>query len=104
MHTVFRLDSSLYATVYTSDANNVRKGIAMNMPDDRDAETSNLKTAHLEHNVPLKDADDNNGIVADDALQTANPAEAARLTDDHDPHHVGKSHKEYDSALMESDK
>ena len=78
----------------------------MNTLDDRDAETSNLKTAHLEHNVPLKDADDNdnNGIVADDALQTANPAEAARLTDDHDPHHVAKSHKEYDSALMESDK
>ena len=106
MPTVFRLDSRLYTTVYTSDVNKVRKGIAMNTPDDRDAETSNLKTAHSKDNMPLKDADDNdnNGIVADDALQTANPAEAARLTDDHDPHHVGKSHKEYDSALMESDK
>lgn len=76
----------------------------MNTPDDRDAETNNLKTAHSKDNMPLKDADDNNGIVADYALQTANPAEAARLTDDYDPHHVGKSHKEYDSALMESDK
>ncbi|MBB3107201.1 hypothetical protein FHS24_001718 [Psychrobacter luti] len=76
----------------------------MNMPDDRDAETSDLKTAHLNDGMPLKDADDNNGIVADDALQTANPAEAARLTDDQDPHHVAKNHKDYDSALMESDK
>ena len=104
MHTIFRLDSRLYTTVYTSDANKVRKGIAMNTPDDRDAETRSLKTAHSKDNMPLKDADDNNGIVADDALQTANPAEAARLTDDHDPHHVAKNHKEYDSALMESDK
>ena len=76
----------------------------MNMPDDRDAETSNLKTAHLNDDMLLKDADDNNGIVADDALQTANPAEAAILTDDQDPHQVAKNHKEYDSALMESDK
>ena len=104
MHTVFRLDSRLYTTVYTSDADKVRKGIAMNMPDDRDAETRNLKTAHLNDDMSLKDADDNNGIVADDALQTANPAEAARLTDDHDPHHIAKNHKDYDSALMESDK
>ena len=104
MPTVFRLDSRLYTTVYTSDVNKVRKGIAMNTPDDSDAETSNLKTAHSKDNVLLKDADDNNGIVADDALQTANPAEAAILTDDQDPHHVAKNHKEYDSALMESDK
>ena len=61
MHTVFRLDSSLYTTVYTSDANKIRKGITMNTPDDRDAETSNLKTAHLNDDMLLKDADDNNG-------------------------------------------
>ena len=56
MHTIFRLDSRLYTTLYTSDANKVRKEIAMNTPDDRDAETSNLKTAHSKDNMPLKDA------------------------------------------------
>ena len=104
MPTVFRLDSSLYTTLYTSDANKIRKGIAMNMPDDRDAETNNLKTAHSKDNMPLKDADDNNGIVPDDALQKVNPAEAERLTDDHDPHHVVKNHKQYDTSITESDK
>jgi hypothetical protein len=52
-------------------------------------------------NYELKDADDNNGIVADDALQKVNPAAAERATADHDPHHVVKDHKQYDSALME---
>lgn len=48
----------------------------------------------------LKDADDNNGIVPDDALQKVNPVAA----DDHDPHNVAKSDKQYDSSLMEDDK
>lgn len=52
----------------------------------------------------LKDADDNNGIVPEDALQKVNPAAAERATDDHDPHHVAKNNKQYDSSLMESDK
>lgn len=52
----------------------------------------------------LKDADDNNGIVPDDALQKVNPAAAERATEDHDPHNVAKSSKQYDSSLMEDDK
>ncbi len=52
----------------------------------------------------LKDADDNNGIVPDDALQKANPAAAERATDHHDPHQVAKNHKQYDSPLMKDDK
>ena len=52
----------------------------------------------------LKDTDDNNGIVPDDALQKANPAAAERATDDHDPHKVAKNHKQYDSPLMKDDK
>lgn len=66
----------------------------MSTPDDK-AVNSNYK---------LKDADDNNGIVPDDALQKVNPAAAERATDDHDPHNVAKDHKQYDSALMEEDK
>lgn len=52
----------------------------------------------------LKDADDNNGIVPDDALQKVNPAAAERKSPDHDPHNVAKSNKQYDSSLMEDDK
>lgn len=52
----------------------------------------------------LKDANDNHGIVPDDALQKVNPAADERATDDHDPHHVAKNHKQYDSPLMKSDK
>lgn len=52
----------------------------------------------------LKDADDNNGIVPDDALQKVNPAAAEEATKDHDPHNVVKDNKQYDSSLMESDK
>lgn len=52
----------------------------------------------------LRDADDNNGIVPDDALQKVNPAAAERATEDHDPHHIAKDHKQYDSSLMEDDK
>lgn len=55
-------------------------------------------------NHQLKDADDNNGIVPDDALQKANPAAAEQATDNHDPHHVAKNTKQYDSPLMEDEK
>ena len=50
-------------------------------------------------NYKLRDAADNNGIVPDDALQKVNPAAAERITDDHDPHHVAKDHKEYDTNV-----
>lgn len=56
------------------------------------------------NNRPLKDADNHNGIVPDDALQKVNPAAAERVTDDHDPHDIVKDHKQYDSPLMENDK
>ncbi|MBE0445843.1 MAG: hypothetical protein ACTH8Z_08890 [Psychrobacter sp.] len=64
------------------------------------------KTDHntVNNNHELKDADDNNGIVPDDALQKVNPAAAERVTDDHDPHNVAKNTKQYDSSLMEDDK
>ena len=71
---------------------------------DRNVDIHQQKLNHPEENPNLKDADDSNGIVPDDALQKVNPAEAERLTNDHDPHHVAKNHKEYDSSLMESDK
>lgn len=57
----------------------------------------------MDSGYALKDANDNNGIIPDDALQKVNPAAAERATDDHDPHNVAKSHKQYDSPLMESD-
>ena len=50
-------------------------------------------------NYKLRDAADNNGIVPDDALQKVNPAAAERVTNDHDPHHVAKDHKEYDTNV-----
>ena len=59
----------------------------------------NLNSSHK-----LKDADDNNGIVPDDALQKANPAAAEKATEDHDPHNVVKDNKQYDSPLMEDNK
>ena len=68
----------------------------MSLPDDDKQEKN---TSHQ-----LKDADDNDGIVPDDALQKVNPAAAERATEDHDPHHIAKYHKQYDSPLMESDK
>ena len=68
----------------------------MSLPDDDKQQT------HTDYE--LKDADDNNGIVPDDALQKVNPAAAERATEDHDPHHIAKSNKQYDSSLMESDK
>lgn len=51
-------------------------------------------------NYQLRDADDNNGIVPEDALQKVNPAAAERATPDHDPHRVAKDHKQYDSEDM----
>ena len=71
---------------------------------DGDVDVNQQKRNHPEDNPNLKDADDNNGIVPDDALQKVNPAEAERLTDDHDPHHVVKNHKQYDTPITESDK
>ena len=55
-----------------------------------------------EENYKLRDANDNKGIVPDDALQKVNPAAAERLTEDHDPHHVVKDHKQYDTSITES--
>ena len=69
----------------------------MSLPDDDDKKDMNTGRR-------LRDADDNNGIVPDDALQKVNPAAAEKATDDHDPHHVVKDHKQYDSPLMEEDK
>ena len=67
----------------------------MSIPDDKQIINEDRK---------LRDADDNNGIVPDDALQKANPAAAERVTDDHDPHNIVKDKKQYDSPLMENDK
>ena len=67
----------------------------MNTSQDKD----NLNSSHK-----LKDADDNNGIVPDDALQKANPAAAEKATEAHDPHNVIKDNKQYDSPFMEDDK
>ena len=66
----------------------------MSMPEDKT----------LDKSYRLKDANDNHGIVPDDALQKVNPAAAERATDDHDPHGVAKDSKQYDSPLMKSDK
>ena len=52
----------------------------------------------------LRDAGDNDGIIADDALEKVNPAAAERVTDDHDPHNVAKGNKQYDTSLTESKK
>ena len=64
--------------------------------------TSNDKANPDDHQ--LKDANDNNGIVPDNALQKVNSAAAERATDDHDPHNVAKNIKQYDSPLMEDNK
>lgn len=52
-------------------------------------------------NYHLEDADDYNGLVPEDALQTVNPALAEKLTPDHDPHGVvkGRPH-EVDAPLV----
>ncbi|SJN17840.1 hypothetical protein [Psychrobacter sp. JB385] len=68
----------------------------MSLPDDDKQQTNT--------GYQLKDTGDNNGIVPDDALQKVNPAAAERATEDHDPHHIAKNNKQYDSSLMESDK
>ena len=59
---------------------------------------------HVTDKYSLKDADDNNGIVPDDALQKVNPAAADKAAGDHDPHNVAKNDKQYDSSLMENEK
>lgn len=50
----------------------------------------------------LKDADDNEGIVLDDALQKVNPAAAEQASDDHDPHNIAKDHKQHDTSITET--
>ena len=45
----------------------------------------------------LRDADDTDGVVPDDALQNVNPAAAAELVPDQDPHHVAKDHTQYNT-------
>ena len=84
----------------------IRNDMDVNARDvsDRSVDISQQKLNHPEDSSNLKDADNNNGIVPDDALQKVNPAEAERLTNDHDPHHVVKNHKQYDSSITESDK
>ena len=57
-----------------------------------------------EENYKLRDANDNKGIVADDALQKVNPAAAERATEDHDPHNVAKDHKQNDTSVTETGK
>lgn len=57
-----------------------------------------------DENYKLRDAADNKGIVPDDALQKVNPAAAERATEDHDPHNVVKSNKQYDTTVTESKK
>ena len=47
----------------------------MNTPDDK---------AVNQEDHQLRDANDNHGIVPDDALQKVNPAAAERATGDHD--------------------
>ncbi len=68
----------------------------MNTPSDMDKESNK--------DYKLRDADDNEGIVPDDALQKVNPAAAERATEDHDPHNVAKNLKQYDSSLTEDKK
>lgn len=55
-------------------------------------------------NYKLQDADDNRGIVPDDALQKVNPQAAERATDDHDPHNVAKDHKQNDTDVTKTKK
>ena len=52
----------------------------------------------------LKDADDNEGIVPDDALQKVNPAAAEQASNDHDPHNIAKDHKQHDTSITETKK
>ena len=64
----------------------------MNTPDDK---------AVNQEDHQLRDANDNNGIVPDDALQKVNPAAAERMTEDHDVHKVAKDVKQYDTSVTE---
>ncbi len=74
-------------------------GAAMSIPRDKELDNQSVNEGYQ-----LRDADDNHGIVPDDALQKVNPAEAERLTTDHDPHHIAKDNRQYDSELTKSDK
>jgi|GEM_PF-2279773 len=47
----------------------------------------------------LEDADDFDGVVPEDDLQTVNPALAEKLTPDHDPHGVVKNRLDHDRNL-----
>lgn len=76
----------------------------MSSLNDKDINENSLKTSGSEDHYTLEDSDDNRGIVPDNALQKVNPAEAERLTDDHDPHHVVKDHKQFDTSLTQTDK
>ncbi len=55
-----------------------------------------------DENYKLRDANDNKGIVPDDALQKVNPAAAERITEDHDPHNIAKGNKQYDTKVTQS--
>lgn len=65
---------------------------------DDDNKAHGTESRGANESYKLRDAADNNGIVPDDALQKVNPAAAERVTSDHDPHHVAKEYKEYDSS------
>ncbi len=65
---------------------------------------STPKDNELNDRKRLKDADDNNGIVPDDALQKVNPAAAERATEDYDPHNIAKTNKQYDTGITQSNK
>lgn len=67
----------------------------VNRADEDDRQTS-------DENYKLRDADNNRGVVPDDALQKVNPAAAERITEDHDPHNVVKQNKKYDTSVTES--
>lgn len=66
----------------------------MTTPDDQDKELNTTDESYK-----LRDANDNKGIVPDDALQKVNPAAAERVTEDHDPHNIAKHNKQYDTDV-----
>ena len=79
----------------------------MTLSEKRASENVNEKRVHqdsddVQHS--LQDADNHNGIVPDGALQKVNPAAAARMSPDHDPHHVAKSTPQYNTDVTKSDK
>lgn len=66
------------------------------MSTEQDSKPDSISQDADNQDYALKDADDNDGIVQDDALQKVNPAAAERNTVDHDPHHVAKDQTQYD--------